>query len=95
MTDPEFCYEEQASAALDRLEAQASDRLWDKVRDAIDTIIDQPESRGARAEEPRGRDAKAVWKVDVFDRDGDWAILWHHNDDGLVVIAWIGLWPPG
>jgi hypothetical protein len=47
-----------------------------------------------RAEELRGRDGKAVWKVDVFDGSEDWAVLWHPNDSGLVVIAWIGLWPP-
>jgi hypothetical protein len=94
VTDPEFRFEKEAAGALDRLQADASDRLWERICDAIDMIIDRPDSREARAEELRGRDDKAVWKVDAFDRDGDWAILWHLDNEGLVVIAWLGLWPP-
>ena len=70
------------------------DRLWERLCDAIDLIVDRPDSREARAEELRGREGKAVWKVDVFDRTDDWAILWHRDPAGAVVIAWIGLWPP-
>jgi hypothetical protein len=95
VTEPEFRYEREAAATLDRLRAEASDRLWGKICDALDTIIDRPDSRDARAEELRGRDGKAVWKVDVFDRAGDYALLWHHDEHGVIVIAWIGLWPPG
>ncbi len=93
MSDPDFRYEAEVQHVLDKLEADAGDRLWNRICDAIDLIVDHPDSRQARGEELRGREGKAVWKVDVFDGTDDWAILWHH-DSGRVVIAWIGLWPP-
>lgn len=95
MSGPRFRYGVDARHALDQLEADASDRLWTLLCDAIDLIVDYPGSREARGEELRGRGGKAVWKVDVFDGIDDWAILWHHDEAGLVVIAWVGLWPPG
>lgn len=94
MTAPSFRYTREARRALDGLEASASDRLWNRLCDAIDLILDHPGSREARAEELRGREDKVVWKVDVFDQHDDWAILWHEDDRGAVVIAWIGIWPP-
>lgn len=87
MTSRSLRYEKEAAATLGRLEAEASDGLRQLMCDAIDTIIDRPDSREARAGELRGRGGKAVWKVDVFDRGADWAILWHHDAEGLVVIA--------
>jgi hypothetical protein len=92
---PRFEYSDDAREALDRLENEVPDRLWNAICDAIELIVDHPDSREARAEELRGHDEKAVWKVDIFDGSDDWAILWHPNESGLVVIAWIGLWPPG
>jgi hypothetical protein len=92
--EPEFRYEVEAAKSLHRLEQEASDRLWGRLCDAIDLIIDHPDSREARGEELRGREGKAVWKVDVFDGTDDWAILWHRDSSGVVVIAWIGSWPP-
>jgi hypothetical protein len=95
VTGSRFRYSHDAARALDLLHADASDTLWERLCDAIDTIVDHPESREARAEELRGRGGKAVWKVDVFDGDEHWAMLWHHDTHDRVVIAWIGRWPPG
>lgn len=95
MASPRFEYGKDARKALDRLEVEAPDRLWDALCEAIELIVTRPDSREARADELRDRAGGAVWKVDVFDRGDDWAVLWHRNDAGLVVIAWIGLWPPG
>jgi hypothetical protein len=89
-----FRYEREAAATVDRLHAEASDSLWAKLCEAVDTIVDRPTSREARAQELRGRDGKAVWKLDLFDADEHWAVLWHHDADGFVVIAWVGEWPP-
>lgn len=94
MSGADFRYEIEAERVLDELRERATDRLWERFCDAIDVIVDHPDSREARGEELRGREGKAVWKVDVFDGSDDWAILWHRDDEGGVVIAWIGLWPP-
>lgn len=95
MTAAAFRYEREAAATIDRLHADASDSLWAKLCAAVDTIVDEPSTRAARAEELRGRGGKAVWKVDVFDDGDHWALLWHHDANDVVVLAWIGLWPPG
>ncbi|HVT21643.1 MAG TPA: hypothetical protein VHD58_10875 [Mycobacteriales bacterium] len=94
MSAPRFEYSEDARKALDRLECEAGNRLWDDLCGAIELIVTHPDSREARGEQLRGRDDRAVWKVDVFDGSDDWAVLWHHNASNRVVIAWIGLWPP-
>ncbi|MHB8452594.1 MAG: hypothetical protein ACYDAQ_19380 [Mycobacteriales bacterium] len=94
MTDRAFRHEHEAASALTKLEADASDQLWNHICDAIDLLIERPDSRAARAEELRGRGGKAVWKIDVFDRSDNWVILWHHDTQGGIVIAWIERWPP-
>lgn len=94
MSQQQFYYELEAARVLNRLQQEASDRLWDRLCDAIDLIVDHSDSREARGEQLRARDDKAVWKVDIFDGMDDWAILRHHDQHGAVVIAWIGPWPP-
>jgi len=95
VTAAKFRYEGEAADTIDRLHADASDSPWTKLCDAVDTIVDHPDSRDARAEELRGRGGKAVWKVNVFDGREHWALLWHYDAGRTVVIAWVGRWPPG
>jgi hypothetical protein len=94
VTAPRFEYSEDARKALDRLESEAGDRLWNDVCDALELIVTHSDSREARAEQIRGRDDRVVWKVNVFAGSDAWAVLWHYDQAGLVVIAWIGRWPP-
>lgn len=91
--EPPVFYAHQADETLDRLEADpAATALWNAVCDALDLIIDHPDSAPARREALRTTAGTTVWHVPVHaPREADdWAILWHRTDAGQILIAYIG-----
>lgn len=91
--EPVVYYSRQASEALDKIEASPERvELWDALCDALDLIIDHPDSAQARREALRTATGMTVWRVTVrVPRDSDdWAVLWHHDDVGRILIAYIG-----
>lgn len=95
MTGPEpaVYYSGQAADALDKVEADpGAVELWNALCDALDLIIDHPDSAPARRDALRTTAGTTVWRgtVRVPRETDDWAILWHHDETGRILIAFIG-----
>lgn len=94
MTGPApVIYSPQAAQTLDGLEADpGSVDLWNALCDALDLIIDHPDSAPARRTALKTTAGTTVWHVSVrVPREADdWAILWHQDDTGQILIAYIG-----
>lgn len=94
MTEPEpVVYSRQASETLDKIEADPeTTALWNALCGTLDLIIDHPDSAQARRAALRTAAGTTVWHVTVraAPETDDWAILWHHNDAGQILIAYIG-----
>lgn len=94
MTEPEpVIYSRQANETLDKIEADPeATALWNALCDALDLIIDHPDSAQARRAGLRTAAGTTVWHVTVRAprETDDWSILWHHNDAGQILIAYIG-----
>lgn len=95
MTGPEpvVYYSGQAAETLDKIEADpGAVDLWNALCDTLDLIIDHPDSAPARRDALRTATGTTVWRVTVrVPREtGDWAVLWHHDKTGRILIAFIG-----
>ncbi len=95
MTEPEpvVYYSEQAAEALDKIEADpGSVDLWNALCDGLDLIVDHPDSAPARRNALRTATGTTVWRVviRVPRETDDWTILWHQDDTGRILIAFIG-----
>ena len=95
MTEPEpaVYYSRQAAEALDKIEVDpAAVDLWNALCDTLDLIIDHPDSAPARRNALQTTAGTTVWQVTIrIPREtDDWAILWHHDDTGRILIAYIG-----
>lgn len=93
MTGPVVYYSGQAAEALDKIETdpEAAD-LWNALCDTLDLIIDHPDSAAARRGALRTATGTTVRRVTlrVPRESDDWSILWHHDDAGRILIAFIG-----
>ena len=95
MTGPEpvVYYSGQAVEAVDKIEAdpEALD-LWNGICDCLDLILDHPDSAPARRDALRTATGTTVWRVTVrVPCEVDiWAILWHQDDTGRILIAFVG-----
>ncbi len=92
-SEPVIYYSWQAAEALDKIEADPEAvALWNALCDTLDLIVDHPDSAAARRDALRTATGTTVWRVTVrVPREtDDWAILWHHDDTGRILIAFIG-----
>jgi hypothetical protein len=90
---PDVVYSRQAYDALDRIESDPeSASLWNALCDALDVIIEQPNSAAARRDALRTSIGTTVWRVSVRAprETDDWMVLWHRDDAGRVLIAYVG-----
>jgi hypothetical protein len=81
-----------ATGTLDELEKEpGNERLVDAIWNAIDLIIEQPESALARRRALRTTRGHSVWLVPIpLRHNGDlWVILWQRRDNDAL-IAYIG-----
>jgi hypothetical protein len=95
VSEPEpVVYSRQASEALDTIETDPrATALWNALCDALDLIIDHPDSAQARRAALRTAAGSTVWHVSIRtpQESDDWAILWQRNDAGQILIAYVGI----
>jgi plasmid stabilization system protein ParE len=94
VTEPDpVVYSRQASETLDKIEADPeASHLWNALCDALDLIIDHPDSAQARRAALRTAAGTTVWYVTVRAprETDDWMVLWQHNEADQILIAYIG-----
>lgn len=91
--EPVVYYSDQAAETLDKVEADpGSLDLWNALCDTLELIIDHPDSAPARRDALRTATGTTVWRVTVrVPREtDDWTVLWHHDETGRILIAFIG-----
>lgn len=79
-------------STLDDLELGSDARLVDAVYDAIDLILDRPESAEARRGLVHSRGGRPVWIVPVSASLHEWSVMWW-QDGSVAVFAYAGPWP--
>jgi hypothetical protein len=90
-------YGEGVNEQLDAIEFDDSRRpLWEAIVDAINEILDHPESARSKEHLIITSTGGLVWRVPlrVPSERNDHSVLWGYSKEGLPVIAYVGPWPP-
>jgi hypothetical protein len=90
-------YGEGVGEQLDKIMFDLSRRpLWQAVVDAINEILDHPESARSKEHLMVTSHGGEVWRVPLrvsSERD-DHSVLWSYNEEDLPTVLYVGPWPP-